>query len=248
MTHATIDLNADIGEGCDDDALLAIVTSCNIACGGHAGDAASMRTALVSAKANGVAAGAHPSYPDRENFGRTKIEMDPDDLRNSLIEQIRALAVIAVDVGVAVAHVKPHGALYNAAAIDDELARIVLEASTAAAPGARAFGPPSSRLQAQAERFGVSFVGEGFADRAYEADGQLRDRRLGGAILESDAARVSQALNIARDRQVRTTNGETIVLPARTICLHGDTPGAVASARLIRDALVQAGVAVRAAS
>lgn len=233
-----IDLNADLGEGCAFDAqLMTVVTSCNIACGGHAGDDASMRTALTLAKENGVVAGAHPSFPDRENFGRTKSNLSGVDLETSLTEQIEALKNISNELGVAIAHLKPHGALYNMAAMDDGLACSLCAVLQNTLPGTRLVGPPESRLQRQASEHGIDFVAEGFADRAYEADRQLRDRKLDGAVFHDPDDQVAQATSIALRQQVTTHDGDTISLPVQSLCVHGDTPGAFEAAKAIRAAL-----------
>lgn len=233
-----IDLNADLGEGCDFDAeLMSVVTSCNIACGGHAGDEASMRTALSLAKANGVVVGAHPSFPDRENFGRTKSRLSGADLEVSLTEQVEALKRIAAKFGVPIAHLKPHGALYNMAAVDDDLARSICTVLQQTLPGARLMGPPQSELQRQAGIREIQFIAEGFADRAYEADRQLRDRKLDGAVFHDPEAQVAQATNIALRQEVTTHDGNTISLPVQSLCVHGDTPGAFEAAKAIRAAL-----------
>jgi len=234
----SIDLNADLGEGCAFDAeLMSVVTSCNIACGGHAGDTDSMRTALRLAKANGVAAGAHPSFPDRENFGRTQSDLRGDALESSLSQQVRDLHRLATEEGLPLTHLKPHGALYNMAALDSDLADSICSVLQATLPSARLIGPPASQLQACARAHDIPFVAEGFADRAYERDGQLRDRTLAGAVFHDPEQQVSQAAEIALNHQVNTHDGSTIPLPVQTLCVHGDTPGAFAAARAIRAAL-----------
>ena len=242
---ARLDLNADLGEGCAFDAeLMAVVTSCNIACGGHAGDAASMRTALSLAKENSVAAGAHPSFPDRENFGRTKSTLSGAALEDSLREQVSALKAEADALGVSLAHLKPHGALYNMAALDAGLAESITLVLRDLLPDAALFGPPNSKLQAAAEGQGIAFVAEGFADRAYEADGRLRDRSLPGAMIHDSEVQSNQALTMATRKQVVTHPGETIALPVETICVHGDTPGAFAAAQSIKATLEQHGISL----
>lgn len=240
-----IDLNADLGEGCGDDAgLMAVISSCNIACGGHAGDAASMREAVRLAKAHDVRIGAHPSYPDREGFGRRVIEVSDSNLKAELTEQIGALAAIAEEEGAGLTHVKPHGALYNQAAADAPLARLMAQIVAEALPGAALVGPPASELEAAASTLGLVFLAEGFADRAYTPEGRLVARSEPGAVLERDEARLAQALEIAREGTVTAINGLAIPLPARTLCLHGDTPGALASAKAIRAALEEAGLQI----
>lgn len=240
---ARLDINADLGEGCAFDAeLMSVVTSCNIACGGHAGDAVSMRNALSLAKQNQVAAGAHPSFPDRENFGRTKSSLSGEALEESLREQVSALKSEADKIGVALTHLKPHGALYNMAALDAGLAESVVSVLRAMLPDAALFGPPNSKLQAAAEADDVLFVAEGFADRAYEADGRLRDRTLTGAVIHDAEAQSNQALTMATRKEVVTYPGETIALPVQTICVHGDTPGAFAAAQSIKATLERHGI------
>ncbi len=243
-----IDLNADLGEGMGDDAaLMAVISSCNIACGGHAGDEASMQAALALAKQNGVSVGAHPSYPDREGFGRRRIDISSEDLIRSLTGQVQALQRLAKGSEIEIKHVKPHGALYNEAAIDPGLADLVASLVADLAPEAALVGPPASRLYKAAMRRDLMFVGEAFADRAYQPDGQLVPRRIPGAILEADSERVEQALSIAVKGQVTTLEGAVIALPAQTICLHGDSPGAVKSATKIRAALEAEGIRIRPA-
>lgn len=240
-----IDLNADLGEGCGDDAgLMTVISSCNIACGGHAGDTASMRDAVELAADNSVRIGAHPAYPDREGFGRRTMDLPPADLTEALRRQILSLTDIAAGAGQSIDHVKPHGALYNLAAVDQTLAYLVAETVAACLPGTRLVGPPGSHLTEAAEATGLAYLGEGFADRAYTPEGRLVPRTEPGAILERDADRLAQALQIARTGEVTAITGEIIALPARTLCLHGDTPGALASAKAIREALLAAGVRI----
>jgi len=237
-TH--IDLNADLGEGCAFDAdLMSVVTSCNIACGGHTGDEASIRTALQLAKANNVAAGAHPSFPDRENFGRTRSDLSGSALEEALVTQIEDIKRLADTVHVTLTHIKPHGALYNMAARDADLSASVLNVLQSVLPHASLVGPPNSELQREATVRGVNFVAEGFADRAYQADGQLRDRSEQGAMIHGSNAQAKQALSMASEHRVQTYEGETLSLPVDTICVHGDTPEAFAAARAIRSSLEQ---------
>lgn len=247
----SICLNADIGElpGADgralDRAILGVVSRCSIACGGHAGDAESMAETLAMAASAGVRAGAHPSYPDRAGFGRARNDLSAADLEDSLISQVEALAVIAEEVGAALSHLKPHGALYNDAARDPELAGMV--ASVCRATGiAVLIGPPGSELQMAADRSVLGFIAEGFSDRAYERDGSLTPRSLPGAVFADAESQIRQALEIALTGIVTTRTGERIALPVRTLCLHGDTPGAAVNAARLRRALEENGVAVQA--
>lgn len=230
---ALIDLNADLGEGDSyDGELLGIVSSCNIACGGHAGDEESMRATVLLAIANAVAIGAHPSYPDREGFGRRSGYMTGDSLHASLVTQINALNTIATEQGATLAHVKPHGALYNDAATDRELANIVAGAVADTVPNAALVGLPKSELQNAAVKFSLSFVVEGFVDRAYQANGQLVPRSEPGAVHESLELVMSQAVSL--------------VGKADTLSIHGDTPGAAEIAAAVRDELQKQGVEIRA--
>jgi len=244
---ASIDLNADLGEGAPwDDELLQLVSSCNIACGGHAGDAASMAATVRSALANGVAVGAHPGYPDREGFGRVSGFLDGDALYESLTEQVTALADIAADLGARLAHIKPHGALYNDAVGNRALADIIARV-TAEAPGAPAFmGMANTELQAAAERHGLRFIAEGFVDRAYEPDGTLVSRKEPGAVHAELAVVTTQAVRLAEQGEVTARNGDLVRVRAESLCIHGDTPGAAAVARAVRDVLECHGVEIRA--
>jgi len=228
-----IDLNADLGEGdAFDNELLEIVSSCNIACGGHAGNEESMRATIAAASANGVAVGAHPSYPDREGFGRRRHFLSGDALRASLVEQIKALLGIATEQDALLTHVKPHGALYNDAVNDRELANVIADAIGEAAPGASMVGLPGSELQKAAEAHSLVFIGEGFVDRAYRDDGQLVPRSEAGAVHESLDLILPQAV--------------LLVGKVDTLCIHGDTPGAAAAARAVRTALEEQGVTISA--
>ncbi len=244
---ANIDLNSDLGEGDPyDEELLQIVSSCNIACGGHAGDAATMAATLRSAITNGVCAGAHPGYPDLAGFGRVSGFLAGNALYESLTEQVTTLADIAADLGAGLTHVKPHGALYNDAVADCELADIVARV-TAEAPGAPAFmGMAGTELQAAADRHGLAFISEAFVDRAYEADGTLVSRSEPGAVHSEIAVVTTQATGLAKNGRVTARNGDVIEVQADTLCIHGDTPGAASVARAVRDVLESHGVEIRA--
>ena len=231
MPGRLIDLNADIGEGCgDDDALLQCVSSASIACGGHAGDAQSMRAALRACRRLGVAAGAHPGYADREHFGRRALDLPPVLLQRQLREQIEALDRIAREEGVVLRHVKPHGALYNQAAVDERLADVVVAAVQAAAPGLALMGLAGSALPRAARRAGLRAIDEGFADRGYSPEGLLLPRDQAGAFVEDPQRAARQVL--------RLLDGD----PAATsFCIHGDRPGAADFARELRAALESMG-------
>ena len=242
---AAIDLNADLGEGVGeygvDAAMLSIVTSANVACGFHAGDATTMREVCGLAAKSGVVLGAHVSYRDRENFGRIAMPVTARQLREDVTEQVRTLQHIAAGVGAEVRYVKPHGALYNVAAVDREQAACVVEAVAGLDASLLLLGLPDSELRRAAGEGGVGFVAEAFADRAYLPDGRLTPRTQDGAVLD-DAAAVAQAVRIAREGVATARDGSTIPIEARSLCVHGDTPGAVEMARRIRAELADAGL------
>ncbi len=242
---ATIDLNADVGEGFDDESLLPYLTSCNIACGAHAGDARTMRATLEAALRRGVSCGAHPGYPDRRNFGRAEVPMTLGELAATLREQLAALEAAARPLGARLAHVKPHGALYHASARRRDVARAVAEAVARRDSGCILVGFPGSALLEEGARAGLRTAAEGFADRLYLADGNLAPRALAGSVHESPGKAAEQALAIARDRCVIAADGTRLRVDAQTICLHGDTPGAAAIASAVRRKLEGAGVEVR---
>lgn len=242
-----IDLNADLGEGYGQDAaLMRLVSSCNIACGGHAGDRTSMRAALIAAREACVAAGAHPSYPDRAGFGRRAVVLEPGHLLEQLVEQVDTLKDLARQEGVALTHIKPHGALYHAAASEAGTAGMMVELMRTSLPSGRLIGPPQGAMRTAAAKSGVAYLSEGFADRAYLDRGTLVPRDQDGAVLDTHDARTQQALDLARLGTVLATSGRRIPLSVQTVCLHGDTPGALESARAVRQALLQAGIAIRA--
>lgn len=242
-----IDLNADLGEGAPcDEALLQIVSSANIACGGHAGDEESMARTVQLAIANGVAVGAHPGYPDRAGFGRESGFLRGDALYESLTRQVTQLADIAAELGARLAHVKPHGALYNDAIHDAELANVIARVA-AEAPGSPAFmGMAGTELEAAAARHGLEFIAEAFIDRAYEPDGTLVSRKEPGAVHEDLNVATTQATRLATEGRVTARSGDEVSVRADTLCIHGDTAGADEKARAVRDVLESHGVEIRA--
>ena len=243
----SIDVNADVGEGCGQDAaLIPLISSANIACGYHAGDADSMREAVAFARDHGVAVGAHPSFPDRENFGRREMQLSPADLHASIVAQVQALAAIAASEGTRLRHVKPHGALYNMAARDENLAETVARAVQTVDPALLLVGLAGSILLMIAERVGLRSVSEVFADRAYLPDGSLLPRDRPGSVIHNAAAVAVRAVEMARGGTVVAVDGSSISVRADTICIHGDTPGAAALARRLRAGLAAAGIAVAA--
>jgi UPF0271 protein len=247
----TIDLNADLGESFgiwrmgDDAALLDVVTSANVACGFHAGDPATMRATCEAAAARGVAIGAHVAYPDLVGFGRRRLDIAADELRDVVLYQLGALDGFARRAGSRVVHVKPHGALYHAVHVDAEQAGAVLAAVTAFDPALTLVTAPGSALARLAADAGVAVAHEAFADRGYLADGALVPRGRPGALVEDPAEVGERAVAFATRGEVIAVDGSRVSLTPATICVHGDSPGAVAHARAVRDALEAAGVAVR---
>jgi UPF0271 protein len=246
---SSIDLNADLAEGFgqwrlgDDDALLEVVTSANVACGFHAGDPSLMRRVCAVAADRGVAIGAQVSYRDLAGFGRRRIDYEPDELRDDVLYQIGALSAFG-----RVRYVKPHGALYNTAAVDEGQASAVVAAVVDFAPDLPVLCQPGSVLARVAGAAGLTVVGEGFADRGYRADGRLVPRSAPGALVHDPAAVAERAVRMAVDGSVVAVDGTAVSVPVRSICLHGDTPGAVTLARSVRAALAEAGLELRSFS
>jgi UPF0271 protein len=241
-----IDLSADVGEGEVSDAeLIPLMTSVNVACGAHAGDPETMRRTVELAARHDVAVGAHPGYPDREGFGRRDLALSDDELRETIRAQLAALDSIACSVGVGLGHVKPHGALYNRAAADPRLARSIAAIVLETLGPVVLVGLAGSALVVEGRAGGLPVAAEAFADRAYEPDGTLRPRSRPGAIHADPAAVARQAVEIARDGRVPLGADGSLAVEADTLCLHGDTPGAVANAVAVREALAAAGVEVR---
>jgi UPF0271 protein len=241
-----IDVNADVGELPGGDAeLIALVTSVNVAAGLHAGDAGTIgRTCALAVRA-GVAIGAHPGYPDRENFGRRPMPMPAADIEAIVLYQVAAVAAFARDAGAELRHVKTHGALYNLAAADPAVAEAVVRGVWRFSTGLTLVALAGSVQVAAGRAAGLEVVEEAFADRAYEPDGSLRSRLLPGAVLDEPAAAAAQALAIVRG-SVTAFDGSRVPLRADTICIHGDLPGAAARAAAVREALLGAGVDLRA--
>ena len=223
-----------------------LISSANIACGLHAGDAESMRLTVAMAVDAGVAIGAHPSFPDREHFGRREMQLSARDLRECIVAQIESLAEVAAAAGTRLRHVKPHGALYNMAARDEQLAETVVTAIRSVDRSLMLFGLAGSALLAVAERLGVRAISETFADRAYRPDGSLQPRNEPGSVIASGPVVVGRAVEMAGHGSVMAVDGSRIEIRAETICVHGDTPGAAALAWQIRRAFAEAGIKVAA--
>ena len=249
---ACIDLNADLGEGfgrwrlTDDERLLSVVTSANVACGFHAGDAATMRRVCELAAERGVRIGAQVSYRDLAGFGRRAMDVPSAELAAEVAYQIGALEVFARAAGAGVAYVKPHGALYNRVVHDEEQAAAVVDGVLLADATLPVLGLPGSRLLELAGKAGLPVVTEAFADRAYTDAGTLVPRTLEGAVITDPDTVVERSLSMARSGEVVSHSGTRIEVRARSLCLHGDTPGAVELARRVRERLEASGVRVEA--
>lgn len=251
MPTITIDLNSDVGESFgnwtfgDDAAIIASVSSVNVAGGFHAGDPSGIRATCTAAARAGVTVGAHPGYRDLAGFGRRFIDMVPAELTDDVIYQIGAVQALARAAGTSVRYVKPHGALYNTIARHEAQARAVTDAVLAVDPNLPLMVLPHSVIQRVAENAGLRTVTEAFADRAYNPDGSLVSRTLPGAVLHSVDAVIEQVLRLSTENQVRTIDGSLIDVNVDSICLHGDTADAVTLAAAIRGALDAAGITVR---
>lgn len=246
MPMRSIDLNVDLGEGGNEDAaLIALASSANIACGGHAGDDSTMRAAIQAALAAGVSIGAHPGYEDRENFGRRALDLPPSEVTALVARQISKLMEIAASLGAEIHHVKPHGALYLQANRDTTLAEAVVDGVVKCLPGAVFYVPPGGELARAGQRAGLHIVPEGFVDRRYAETGELLPRNEPGAVIEDLTTAIDQAKNIALHHQVTSISGNPISLPAATLCVHGDGFHAVETLRAVRTALEAAGVTIR---
>lgn len=248
----SIDLNADLGESFgqwsmgDDTAMLDIVSSANVACGFHAGDPLVLRRTLDAAFERGVTVGAHVAYRDLAGFGRRYIDYAPEELEADVLYQLAAIGGVARTAGGTVRYVKPHGALYNTAFGDEGQAEAVARAVAAFDPSLVVLGLPGSQLLARAEAHGLDTAIEAFADRAYMPDGTLASRRTPGSVLHDPEQVAARMLDLVRTGGIPDTSGGTVRVDAASICTHGDSPGAVAMARAVRESLENAGVSIRA--
>ncbi|MBG0741711.1 LamB/YcsF family protein [Paeniglutamicibacter antarcticus] len=247
---ATIDLNSDVGESFgnwsfgDDTKIIAATSSVNVACGFHAGDPTTIRATCAAAKRTGVVIGAHPGYRDLAGFGRRFMDIEPDELTNDVVYQIGALQALARAEGALVQYVKPHGALYNTIAHHAGQAEAVVRAILCLDPSLPLMVLPGSEIQRTAQAAGLRTVVEAFADRAYNPDGTLVPRTRPGAVLKNLDAVVKQSVRLATKQEIEAIDGSVLHVEAQSICLHGDTPGAVAMADSTRRALIEAGVTI----
>lgn len=243
-----IDINCDMGEIPEaiadgtQESLMPFLTSVNIACGGHAGDENTMKTTIEQAQRWHLAIGAHPSYPDRENFGRVEMSISPQAIADSVFEQVHALAEIAEGCGAAITHVKPHGALYNQTAKDRALAQAIAGGVARWRRDVMLVGLARSLALDVFREAGFHVAAEAFADRRYEADGSLRSRKFDDALIRDPSLAAQQALRIARQGTVVAVDGKEVAVEAQTICIHGDTPGARQIAAAVAYALRESGV------
>ena len=238
MKH--VDLNVDLAEGCSNDQrLLQLVTSANVACGLHAGDFNEMRKAIRWAKENKVRIGAHPSFPDRENFGRTNMQLPDDELKACLLYQLGAVKALCDAEGVSLSYVKPHGALYNQAAKDEPLAALIALTIKQFDPSLKLMGLSGSLMLKVAQQHGLGIISEVFADRHYLADGSLVPRSRADALVDNDEEAISQVLQMVLQGSVPTVDGQDVAIQADSICLHGDGEHAISFAEKIRKALTE---------
>lgn len=243
-----LDLNADLGEGFgNDEAMLELVSSANIACGGHAGDHVTMVVALRAAKARGVTVGAHPGFADPENFGRRRLVLPPQELDDTVRRQVRDLAELAVEEGVALKYVKLHGALANMAAEEASIAAVAFAACEGLVRGLGILAIDNSAQVEVAETMGFPVVREAYADRAYLGNGLLMPRSEPGAVIHDAGFIAERAIRLAKAGEIVAADGTVIQTDAKSLCIHGDNPEAVAIARQVRRALEAAGIAIRAA-
>lgn len=246
-----VDLNCDMGESTtsqkigDDEGVMPFISSANIACGFHGGDPQVIAATIALAKNHQIAIGAHPSFPDRENFGRKEMELDPAEIRNLIIYQVSALRGIAASMNAMLTHVKPHGALYNMAARRQDYAEAIADAVKTIDPTLVLYGLSGSLMLTAAAEIGLTTSAEVFADRSYQDDGSLTPRTQPGAIIADVSEAVQQVVGMVKEGRVRSMNGRWIELKADTICIHGDTPGAAGYAKAIRHGLEEAGIIIK---
>lgn len=261
MTHAQnnrtiIDLNADIGEALTPEGqaaerdILSIISSASIACGGHVGNEDTMGRTIMAALENSVSIGAHPAYPDPEHFGRRSMQIgadiERDALFDSLCEQIHALETIAKSCGAQVKYIKPHGALYNDAVKSPEHATLICDVIHHINPDYVFLGGPNSHMEKTAKDYGLRFVREGFIDRRYTNDGHLQSRAIDGAVIKDQVTRMAQTRRLVTSGEVKTASGGFLNIKAQSLCLHGDSAGAVETARLARATIEAENVHIKA--
>ncbi len=235
-----IDLNSDLGEGAAFDAeIIPLVTSANIACGFHAGDSSLMNKTIGLCAASGVAPGAHPGYPDKENFGRTKMNVTPDEVYNFTLYQLGALGAFACAAGTKLEHVKPHGAMYNMAAKDPALSLAIADAVKDYDSSLILLALSGSEMIAAAKQRGLRYASEVFADRAYEADGTLRARTLEGSMITDENEAIERVIRMIKEGRVRAYTGEDVEIEAHSVCVHGDSAKALDFVKALNKAFAE---------
>lgn len=241
-----IDINCDLGEGIGNEKeLLPFISSANIACGYHAGDENTMKKTIELCLEYGIAIGAHPSFPDRANFGRTNMNLPSEELHKIMLDQIHTISNIAASFGTKLQHVKPHGALYNMAAKDFELAYTLTQSVKEIDAQLSFFGLPNSEMEKASNKSGIHFIGEAFADRTYQNDGTLTPRTNSNALIETETEAIEQVLQIIQTETVTSVIGNQIPLLAETICIHGDGKHAVLFAKSLHDKLTQNNIKIK---
>ena len=241
-----IDFNCDLGEGTgNDEAIMPYISSASIACGYHAGDEDTMKRTVELCSKYNVAIGTHPSYPDKENFGRTNMNLPVEEIYSIVSEQIRLLFAIVKSSGKKLQHVKPHGALYNMAAKDRNIANAIAKAVKDFDSTLLVFGLPNSEMEKSATANGINFIGEAFADRTYQPEGTLTPRTLPNALIEEEAKAIEQVMQIVKNKTVTCVNGEIISLNADTICIHGDGKHAIQFAEALHSTLITERISIQ---
>ena len=241
-----IDLNCDMGEGMDNDAMLMpLISSANIACGYHAGDDSIMRATVALAKQSGVSIGAHPGFSDKENFGRTEMQLSENELYQLVWDQINLLQTITKELDTQLHHVKPHGALYNMAARDASMARVIAQAVKDVDAALIFYGLSGSYLISEAQALGLRTASEVFADRTYQENGSLTPRSQANALIHDQSISLKQVLLMIQEQSVTAVSGKTVSLTAETICIHGDGPHALSFAQQINSALHNASIKIQ---
>jgi len=245
MKTKSIDINADVGEGLNNEGqLMPFLSSCNIACGGHAGDAQTMPSVIALAKENKVKIGAHPSFPDKENFGRVPLDLDDATLLKSLVNQVQELLKHLEAQNESLHHIKPHGALYNLANTDERYAKVVVDLMKQFDNTIKLYAPYQSRVAELAIKKGIPRVFEAFADRAYNEDLTLVSRSDSRALLTDSNQVCQQVLDMVLRKEVKTITGKTVTLKAETVCIHGDHPNAEAHLKKLTECLIQNHIAI----
>lgn len=235
-----IDLNSDLGEGAAfDEQIIPLISSANVACGFHAGNSEIMGKTVALCKKNGVAVGAHPGYPDKENFGRTNMSVTPEQVYHYMLYQLGALSAIAKSQGKSLQHVKPHGAMYNMAAKDMDLADAIVDAVRDFDDGLILLALSGSKMIDSAKKKGIKYASEVFADRAYEADGSLRARALEGSMITDKDEAIARVIRMIKEGKVRTYTGEDISIEAHSVCVHGDGEKALDFVKALNRAFIE---------